>query len=868
MDDLDDLIWSSVGKADKSKSNTGQASLASLAKQPLTSSSLSRSASLSGLNGNSSFLKPQPASSTTAFKPSSIPSASSISRTSSPFRSNTPQTISRSTTPNPASNDAFSTLVSFNSSKNDSNLSLSERARLKEQEALQKKAEAEAQYSSSDSFWDALGGGSTLQPQRSTTPSIVPTVAPRSSTPVLTGAASASSNKKVETWDVSTFESNGATQKSEPLTDDPFDLGSLQQRSYTPQIQTEDDDGDDFLGDLAKPVDQVRKPSPAPVAVAEESLTRPPRPEQTSIRRDSSREPPRRSATTHDGRVAQIVDMGFSATQARVALAACENNVEEAVNLLLQTGSKPQSGPARSQSRELEEHASSDEELQPKANGGGRWAEQRQDRPSRPDRKQGADGSSSRDESTRQLQEQAEKVLNQGREVGLNMLKSAGEFWKMGKKSIGKAIDEFSLQEPPSSGPRKPKWMMDDVQDERTSPKTAEGGFKDDFDDVEPVTAFAEPPPRTAKGRSPPSAGPSKPSAQTTADLFETAYVSPARRIGRNSPATSAPPSKPASPAPGPKAAPKAPVMAAPPKPFRTLVPASQTQISTSERYKAEGNEKFKLGQYGDAIARYSMAIDSLPQGHLNLTVLHNNRATARLKNGEQRATIEDCGIVIAIIGNDHSSPLPAEYQHIKLREQLVKALNKRAEANEVLEKYGDAKADYEKVVSIDGPSRTVTEGLRRCDRILNPPKVKKVPSRPKPRPALEDLGSEDNSAGVAKMREAAAAQSLEEDQRFQLQETINAKLLAWRGGKERNLRALIASLDTVLWRELQWQTVGLNQLIQNNQVKIRYMKAIAKLHPDKLSSMKLTLEQKLMADGIFSTLNQAWDAFKADNNM
>ena len=759
--------------------------------------------------------------------------------------------------------------MTLNSSKNDSHLSLSERARLKEQQALQEKAEVERQYASSDSFWDSLGGESTLRPQRSTTPSIIPLVAQRSTTPLSIGALSTStlSKKNVDAWDVSTFESNGATQTSEPMTDDPFDLGSLQQRRHTPQIPTTDDDGDDFLGDLGKPADQVRKPSPAPVVV-EEPPSKPPRPEQTSSRRDSSREPARRSATTHDGRVAQIVDMGFSATQARVALAACENNVEEAVNLLLQTGSKPQPHSGLTQSREIEDHASSDEELEPKVNGRGHWAEQRDERSSRPDRRQVEDGSSSREESTRQLQEQAEKVLNQGREVGLTMLKSAGEFWKMGKKSIGKAIDDFSQQEPTASGARKPKWMTDDVQEEQTSPKAAHGRFKDDFDDVEPEKAFAEPLPRTSNRPPAPSAGPSKPTAKATADLFETAYVSPARRMGRYSPATSAPPSKPGSSAPGPKPASKVLPKAIPAKPSRTLVPASQAQISSSERYKAEGNEKYKLGQYGDAIARYSMAIDTLPQGHIFMAVLHNNRATARLKNGEQRASIEDCNTVIAVIGNDHSSPLPAEYQHIKLREQLVKALNKRAEASEVLEKYADAKADYEKVVSIDGPSRTVTEGLRRCDRILNPTKVNKAPQRPKPRPALEDLGSENNSAGVAKMREAAAAQSLEEDQRFQLQETINGKLLIWRGGKERNLRALIASLDTVLWPELQWQTVGLNQLIQNNQVKIRYMKAIAKLHPDKLSSMKLTLEQKMMADGIFSTLNQAWDAFKADNNM
>jgi hypothetical protein len=64
------------------------------------------------------------------------------------------------------------------------------------------------------------------------------------------------------------------------------------------------------------------------------------------------------------------------------------------------------------------------------------------------------------------------------------------------------------------------------------------------------------------------------------------------------------------------------------------------------------------------------------------------------------------------------------------------------------------------------------------------------------------------------------------------------------------------------------WKPVNLSELITPQQVKIRYMKAIAKLHPDKLSNMPLTPEQKLLANGIFSTLNDGWDAFKVQNNL
>jgi len=91
----------------------------------------------------------------------------------------------------------------------------------------------------------------------------------------------------------------------------------------------------------------------------------------------------------------------------------------------------------------------------------------------------------------------------------------------------------------------------------------------------------------------------------------------------------------------------------------------------------------------------------------------------------------------------------------------------------------------------------------------------------------------------------------------------VDSRLGTWKNGKETNLRALVASLDTVLWPELGWQKVGMAELVTPNQVKIRYTKAIAKLHPDKLNVKNTTLEQRMIANGVFGTLNDAWNAFK-----
>lgn len=88
------------------------------------------------------------------------------------------------------------------------------------------------------------------------------------------------------------------------------------------------------------------------------------------------------------------------------------------------------------------------------------------------------------------------------------------------------------------------------------------------------------------------------------------------------------------------------------------------------------------------------------------------------------------------------------------------------------------------------------------------------------------------------RLRQTNRAQEEEDQRRYELKDAIDEKLSTWRKSKENNLRALIASLETVLWPELGWQKVGMHELVTPSQVKIRYMKAIAKLHPDKVNQL------------------------------
>ncbi|CAO3610010.1 unnamed protein product [Cunninghamella blakesleeana] len=126
---------------------------------------------------------------------------------------------------------------------------------------------------------------------------------------------------------------------------------------------------------------------------------------------------------------------------------------------------------------------------------------------------------------------------------------------------------------------------------------------------------------------------------------------------------------------------------------------------------------------------------------------------------------------------------------------------------------------------------------------------------------------NEPPSKAVKEMRERQAKLAKEEAEKVEKADVVDIRIKSWKNGKEKNLRALLTTLDMVLWSSVQWKSVTVNELLEPKKVKIHYMKAIAKVHPDKLPS-SATVEQKLLASGIFTVLNQAWDDFRANNKM
>ncbi|KAM4640560.1 auxilin isoform 2-T2 [Discoglossus pictus] len=85
-------------------------------------------------------------------------------------------------------------------------------------------------------------------------------------------------------------------------------------------------------------------------------------------------------------------------------------------------------------------------------------------------------------------------------------------------------------------------------------------------------------------------------------------------------------------------------------------------------------------------------------------------------------------------------------------------------------------------------------------------------------------------------------------------------KILDWIEGKERNIRALLSTMHTVLWSgETKWKTVGMADLVTPEQVKKVYRKAVLVVHPDKATGQPYEQYAKM----IFMELNDAWSEFE-----
>ncbi|CAJ1069180.1 cyclin-G-associated kinase isoform X2 [Xyrichtys novacula] len=133
----------------------------------------------------------------------------------------------------------------------------------------------------------------------------------------------------------------------------------------------------------------------------------------------------------------------------------------------------------------------------------------------------------------------------------------------------------------------------------------------------------------------------------------------------------------------------------------------------------------------------------------------------------------------------------------------------------------------------------------------------------PKPKVKEDDFEDLLSTQGFASKPDRKGPRTIAEMRRQEITKDIDPlklQILDWIEGKERNIRALLSTLHTVLWEgETRWRPVSMADLVTPDQVKKFYRKAVLVVHPDKATGKPYEHYAKM----IFMELNDAWSEFE-----
>lgn len=434
------------------------------------------------------------------------------------------------------------------------------------------------------------------------------------------------------------------------------------------------------------------------------------------------------------------------------------------------------------------------------------------------------------------------------------------------------ALESGSARPPPRKTTRRP------IADPAVT------GSSDSSRDQSPVLAAAQtrdqiyPQPRFMQ-QARPSDPRSKLSRQAVEEQTSKAYISPARRkkstpkppapesepnllFGDSVPATTFKPqiphTRPPSP-PRPRAQPPKSIPTRPPAPRRNIPAISPAALSTSTTHRLAGSAAFKRGDYADATSSYTSALIPLPSTHPLTIPLLTNRALTHLKTGDPKAAISDADAALTIIGPSHGANETIDLGPGEGAKEMAlfwgKATTRKAEALEQLERWSDAAAAWRTCIEAGVGGNTSIQGRDRCEKAAGiastpahtstsqPRRPPQAVTNPRTTPRASALSSfstptPSSTAAVTRLRAANLLATRVDDEKFALTDRVDERLGRWRKGKEGNLRALLGSLETVLWEGSGWKKVGMSELIVPGRVKVVYMRGIGVTHPDKVCGL------------------------------
>ncbi|AQZ09737.1 SWA2 (YDR320C) [Zygosaccharomyces parabailii] len=297
------------------------------------------------------------------------------------------------------------------------------------------------------------------------------------------------------------------------------------------------------------------------------------------------------------------------------------------------------------------------------------------------------------------------------------------------------------------------------------------------------------------------------------------------------------------------------------------VVPISEIELSGYNEFKDHATEFFKNGDYVAALEEYEKSANTLPHAHPLRIISYSNLIASHLKTGEYKECIRASEVALSFFPEDmtqwtqiiQNSQPPRTY-----RDMWPKIALRRAEAFEHSENYKEAFNAYQVLVEKNFCTDKVLEGKRRCQKVLRPEKcrvMKKSPSS-----SVTPQQTSKHYENLERVQDNNRKLIQIEAQKHELYDKVHEQIEAWKSGKPEDIRHLLSNLQTLLtWCD--WKPVSSAELVMPRKVKLTYMKAVAKTHPDKIPDT-LPLEQKMLAESIFSCLSSAWEKFKTENDI
>ena len=304
-----------------------------------------------------------------------------------------------------------------------------------------------------------------------------------------------------------------------------------------------------------------------------------------------------------------------------------------------------------------------------------------------------------------------------------------------------------------------------------------------------------------------------------------------------------------------------------------TNVHISEIELSGYNEYNLNAKEYFSKGDYSSAFNEYEKSLNTLPPTHPLRVIALSNMMISQLKIGDYSKCVANSKIALSMIPEDKNlwnSTIQNSTPKKSYKDLWTKILMRQAEAYEHQENYQAALDSIQLLLHNGVHDPKIMSAKRRCQMVVNPKqfstKPKSTVSKRTPAVKKQESTSPTVNKSIEDIKKAHIHEKQIEEQKQALYDVVHNKIELWKDNKGNDIRFLLSNLPVVLtWCD--WKPVSTADLVIPKKVKITFLKAIAKLHPDKLSS-NISLENKMVAENVFSILSVAWEKFKTDNNM